>query len=62
MNYAGNGKYSVKWYSIGLLGSLLVEEAMPILEKISMESGDNHLRVRAEETLFKIKKVTEIQQ
>jgi hypothetical protein len=51
-----------KIYRVELLGTLLVEEAMPILEKISMESGDNHLRVRAEETLFKIKKVTEIQQ
>jgi hypothetical protein len=51
-----------KIYRVELLGTLLVEEAIPILEKISMESGDNHLRVRAEETLFKIKKVTEIQQ
>ena len=61
MNCAEYGKYSVKWYSIELLGSLLVEEAMPILEKISKESGDNDLRVKAEEALFKIKKVAEIQ-
>lgn len=61
MNFAEYGKYSVKWYSIELLGSLLVEEAMPILEKISKESGDNDLRVEAEEALFKIKKVAEIQ-
>jgi HEAT repeat protein len=61
MNYAEYGKYSVKWYSIELLGSLLVEEALPILEKISKESGDNDLRVKAEEALLKIKKVAEIQ-
>ena len=30
-------------------------------EKISKESGDNDLRVKAEEALFKIKKVAEIQ-
>ncbi len=45
-----------KVYRVELLGNLLVEGAMPILEKISMESGDNDLRVRAEETLFKNKK------
>ena len=61
MNYAEYGKYSVQWYSIELLGSLRVEEAMPILEKISKESGDNDLRVRAEEALFKIKRVAGIQ-
>ncbi len=61
MNCAEYGKYSVKWYSIELLEGLLVEEAMPILEKISKESGDNDLRVKAEEALFKIKKVAEIQ-
>jgi len=60
MNYAEYGKYSVKWYSIGLLGRLLVEEAMPILEKISKESGDNDLRVEAGEALFKIKRVAGI--
>ena len=51
----------MKWYSIGLLGTLLVEEAMPILEKISKESGDNDLRVKAEEALSKIKRVAGIQ-
>lgn len=61
MNYAEYGKYSVKWYSIELLGSLLVEEAMRILEKISNESGDNDLRVIAKEALFKIKRVVGIQ-
>jgi HEAT repeat protein len=57
MNYAENGKYRVKWYSVESLGSLLVEEAMPSLEKISRESGDNDLRVRAEEALSRIKRV-----
>jgi aminopeptidase N len=61
MNYAEYGKYSLKWYSIELLGSLLVEEAMRILEKISNESGDNDLRVIAKEALFKIKRVVGIQ-
>jgi len=61
MHYAEYGKYSVQWYSIEVLGSLLVEEAMPILEKISKESGDNDLRVRAEEALFKIQRVAGIQ-
>lgn len=61
MNYAEYGKYSVKWYSIGLLGNLLVEAAMPILEKISKESGDNDLRVKAEEALLEIKRVAGIQ-
>jgi HEAT repeat protein len=61
MNYAEYGKYSVKWYSIGLLGTLLVEEAMPILEKISKESGDNDLRVKAEGALSKIKRIAGIQ-
>jgi len=61
MHYAEYGKYSVRWYSIEVLGSLLVEEAMPILEKISKESGDNDLRVRAEEALFKIQRVAGIQ-
>ncbi len=51
----------MKWYSIELLGSLLVEEARPILEKISKESGDNDLRVEAKEAIFKIKKIAEIQ-
>jgi HEAT repeat protein len=60
INYAEYGKYSVKWYSIGLLGTLLVEEAMPILEKISKESGDNDLRVKAEEALSKIKRIAGI--
>lgn len=57
MNFAEYGKYRVKWYSVESLGSLLVEEAVPILEKISRESGDNDLRVRAEEALSKIKRV-----
>ncbi|KKM16907.1 hypothetical protein LCGC14_1681090 [marine sediment metagenome] len=61
MNCAEYGKYTVKWYSIRLLGSLSVEEAVPILEKISKESGDNDMRVKAEEALFKIKKVAEMQ-
>lgn len=56
MNYAEYGKYRVQWYSVESLGSLLVEEAVPILEKISRESGDNDLRVRAEEALSKIKR------
>ncbi len=60
MNYAECGKYSVKWYCIELLGGLLVEEAMPILEKISKQSGDNDLRVEAGEALFKIKRVAGI--
>lgn len=60
MNYAEYGKYSVKWYCLELLGSLLVEEAMPILEKISKESGDNDLRVKAKEALFKIKRIAGI--
>jgi hypothetical protein len=34
---------------------------MPILEKISKESGDNDLRVKAEEALLEIKRVTGIQ-
>ena len=59
MDYAESGKYTVKWYSIGSLGSLLVEEAMPVLEKISKESGDNDMRVKAEEALLKIKRVVE---
>jgi len=42
------------------LASLLVEEAVPILEKISVESGDNDLRVKAEEAMFRIKRVVEI--
>jgi len=61
MNYAEYCKYSVKWYSIELLGTLLVEEAMPILKKISRESGDNDLRVKAEEALSKIKRLSGIQ-
>lgn len=61
MNYAEYGQYRVKWYSVESLGSLLVEEALPILEKISMESGDNDLRVRAEEALSMIKRVAGIQ-
>jgi hypothetical protein len=51
----------VQWYSIGALGSLLVEEARPILEKIARESGDNDQRVAAEEALLKIERVTERQ-
>jgi len=60
MHGAENGKYSVKWYAVELLASLLVEEAVPILEKISVESGDNDLRVKAEEAMFRIKRVVEI--
>ena len=44
-----------------IIGESLVEEAMRILEKISNESGDNDLRVIAEEALFKIKRVVGIQ-
>jgi aminopeptidase N len=58
LNHAEYGKYSVKWYAIELLSNLLVEEAIPILEKISSESGDNDLRVRAEGAMFEIKRVT----
>jgi len=57
MDRAESGKYGVKWYSIGALGDLLVEEARPILEKTARESGDNDMRVKAEEALAKIKRV-----
>ena len=59
MDYAESGKYTVKWYAIRSLGSLLIEEAMPVLEKISRESGDNDMRARAEEALSRINRVVE---
>lgn len=61
MDRAENGKYTVQWYSIGALGSLLVEEARPILEKMARESGDNDQRVAAEEALAKINSVADRQ-
>jgi len=60
MDRAESGKYGVQWYSIGALGDLLVEEGRPILEKLAMESGDNDMRIRAEEVFLQIKKVVEL--
>lgn len=60
MDYAENGKYGVKWYSIELLGSLFIEQAVPVLEKIVNESGDNDIKVEAKEALLKIKRVADV--
>lgn len=57
MDRAESGTYGMQWYSIAALGSLLVEEARPVLEKISRESGDNDMRAQAEESLARIRRV-----
>jgi aminopeptidase N len=59
MDYAESGKYTVKWYALEALESLRIEEAMPVLERIARESGDNDMRVKAEEAFLQIKGVVE---
>jgi hypothetical protein len=61
MERAEYGEYNLKWHSVQSLRSLLVEEAIPILERISRESGDNDLRVIAEHASSEIKRVVETQ-
>jgi aminopeptidase N len=58
MERAESGKYGVKWYSLGALGDLRVEDARPILEKTARESGDNDMRVKAEQALAKISRLS----
>jgi aminopeptidase N len=49
----------VKSHTIGMLGDLYVKQAIPLLEKIIEQSGDIDLRIEAESSLTKTKRINE---
>lgn len=54
---AGRSPYRVQQFAITALGELYVEEARPLLEMLSQESGDTNLRVLAQRALERIARV-----
>lgn len=57
MEYAENAPYELQYLAVSLLGTLHVEQAIPLLENIARDSGDHDLRIEAEQALAEIRRI-----
>jgi HEAT repeat protein len=55
MKYVFDAPYSIRYQAVDMLGSLAVQEAVPVLENLLATSGDGDLRIAAANALANIR-------